>query len=111
MRGRQSNAIVGKWKWSGILTYQGGLPRTFRRVNHQYRGGLEDQGWGNANQVPGQPLRSPTANGHFDPHKDELINEAAFVVPPEWTFGSFSPITGPAGNNTPVSPLSAFWAR
>ena len=88
------NAIVGGWKWSGILTYQSGLPRTLDTSPSAIPGGLEDQGHGNANQVLGVPLRDPSSFGHFDPHKDELINEAAFAVPPEWTFGTLTPITG-----------------
>ncbi len=88
------NKIVGGWKFSGILTYQGGLPQNIQAGPSAIPGGLEDQGWGNANQVPGVPLRCASASGHFDPHKDCLINEAAFVVPPAWTVGSFTPSTG-----------------
>jgi hypothetical protein len=88
------NAIAGGWKVSGILTYQGGLPQNIQASPSAIPGGLEDQGWGNANQVPGIPLRCASASGHFDPHTDCLINEAAFAVPPAWTFGSFGAISG-----------------
>jgi hypothetical protein len=87
------NQIVGGWKWSGILTYQGGLPQNIETSPSSIPGGLDDQGWGNANRVAGQPLRDPSSFGHFDPHKDELINEKAFVVPPAWQFGSFAAIS------------------
>jgi len=86
------NQIVGGWKWSGILSYQGGLPQNFQVSPSSIPGGLEDQGWGNANQVPGVPLGC-TWSGRFDPHKDCLINEAAFAIPPAWQFGSFAPIS------------------
>jgi hypothetical protein len=88
------NQIVGGWKWSGVLTYQSGLPQNIQAGPSAIPGGLEDQGWGNANQVLGVPLRCPSASGHFDPHKDCLINEAAFVVPPAWTFGTFAASSG-----------------
>jgi hypothetical protein len=84
------NAVVGGWKWSGILSYQGGQPQNIQTGPSAIPGGLDDQGWGNANRVAGVPVRDPSSYGHFDPHKDELINEKAFVVPPAWTFGSFA---------------------
>ena len=92
------NQVIGGWKISGILTYQGGLPINFDASPSSIPDGLEDQGHGNANQILGVPLRSPTANGHFDPHQDELINEAAFAVPQEWTFGTMTPTTGAIRN-------------
>jgi hypothetical protein len=92
------NQIVGGWKFSGILSYQGGLPINFDASPSSIPNGLEDQGHGNANQILGVPLRSPTSFGHFDPNKDELINEAAFAVPPEWTFGTMTPTTGAIRN-------------
>ncbi len=88
------NQIVGGWKWSGILTYQGGLPQNIQAGPSAIPGGLEDQGWGNANQILGVPLRCPSASGHFDPNKDCLINEAAFAVPPAWTFGTYAASSG-----------------
>ena len=87
------NQVIGGWKISGILTYQGGLPQNIQTSPSSIPGGLEDQGWGNANQVPGVPLRCASASGHFDPNKDCLINEAAFALPPNWEFGSFPAIT------------------
>jgi hypothetical protein len=88
------NAILGGWKWSGILTYQSGLPMNFDTSPSEIPNGLDDNGHNNANQILGVPLRDPSSFGHFDPHKDEYINEAAFAVPPEWTFGTMTPTTG-----------------
>jgi len=92
--GGVANAIVGGWKWSGILTYQTGLPMNFDASPSAIPYALEDQGHGNANQILGVPLRDPSSHGHFDPRKDEWINEAAFAVPPAWTFGTMTPTTG-----------------
>jgi len=89
-----ANAIVGGWKWSGILTYQTGLPTNFCSSPSSIPNGLDDQGHGNGNQILGVPLRDPGSFGHFDPHKSEWINEAAFAVPQNWTFGTMTPTTG-----------------
>ena len=88
------NQIVGGWKWSGILTYQTGLPMNMDASPSAIPSALEDQGHGNANQILGVPLRDPSSHGHFDPHKDEWINEKAFAVPPAWTFGTMTPTSG-----------------
>jgi hypothetical protein len=89
------NAIVGGWKTSGILTYQTGLPMNFDSSPSSMQGpGLFDQGHGNANQILGVPLRDSSSFGHFDPHKDSWINEAAFAVPANWTYGTMSPTSG-----------------
>jgi len=87
--GGVANAIVGGWKWSGIMSYQSGAPQMIGTNPTQIPGGLVDQGHGNANRVPGVPVRDPSSLGHFDPNKDELINEKAFVMPAQWTNGTF----------------------
>ncbi len=84
------NQLVGGWKYSGILTYQGGLPINIESCPSDIPGGLEDQGCGNVSQVPGVPLRSH-GRKDFDPSVDRLMNPAAFEVPPEWTFGTLTP--------------------
>lgn len=92
--GGVANAVIGGWKWSGILTYQTGLPMNMDASPSSIPDGLEDNGHNNANQILGVPLRDPSSHGHFNPIKDEWINEAAFAVPPEWTFGTMTPTSG-----------------
>ena len=83
------NQIVGGWKTAGILQYQSGRPQN---IEVCCRPGLEDQGWGSPNQVPGVPMASAAYHsGHFDPAKDSMFNPAAFSVPDQFSFGTLTP--------------------
>ncbi|MGH7870358.1 MAG: TonB-dependent receptor domain-containing protein, partial [Candidatus Dormibacteraceae bacterium] len=50
-RGGVLNQVLGGWSISGIQRYESGLPMNIQVPGHT--AGLEDQGWGNVNQVPG----------------------------------------------------------
>jgi len=93
------NQIVGGWKTSGILRYQGGLPQNIETPNSTTNL-LEDHGWQEPNRINGIPMASAAdRSGHFDPRPaggvpDSQFNPAVFVTPPDWTFGTLTPTEG-----------------
>jgi Carboxypeptidase regulatory-like domain/TonB dependent receptor-like, beta-barrel len=89
-RGGVVNEVLGGWSISGIQRYESGLPENLQVAGHT--NGFEDQGWGNANRVPGVPMASSAyRSGHFDPNIDSLFNPAAFSIPCQWCFGTLTP--------------------
>jgi hypothetical protein len=89
-QGGPVNAILGGWKTAGVLSYQGGRPMNIE-INGQ-TGGLEDQGWGSPDRVPGVPMATEAyRSGHFDPAKDVMFNSAAFRLPCRFCFGTLTP--------------------
>ncbi|HEX5484080.1 MAG TPA: TonB-dependent receptor, partial [Terriglobia bacterium] len=84
------NQVLGGWSISGIHRYESGLPMNIQVPGHT--AGLEDQGWGNVNQVPGVPMASAAyKSGHFDPAVDSQLNPAAFSMPCTFCFGTLAP--------------------
>jgi hypothetical protein len=89
------NQIMGGWKTSGILRYQGGLPINIEAGDtfNLY----EDHGWQSANTITGVPQASAAYHsGHFDPRPaggtpDSMFNPAAFAQPSPWTWGTQTP--------------------
>jgi trimeric autotransporter adhesin len=76
-----ARAIFGDWQWSGDWTIASGLPFTPRVV-----GNIDDVNGGTngtlrLNLVPGQSISLP------NPSIGEWFNKAAFVQPPQGTYG------------------------
>lgn len=89
-RGGALNQILGGWSISGVQRYESGLPLNIQVPGHT--AALEDQGWGNVNQVLGVPMASAAYNsGHFDPAVDSMLNPAAFSMPCTFCFGTLTP--------------------
>lgn len=92
-RGGVANAIVGGWKYSGILRYMSGFPQEIEGADTT--NGLENNGWEQANRINGVPMASAAylaGQGNFNPGKgDSMFNLAAFAQPPNWTFGTITP--------------------
>jgi hypothetical protein len=74
--------VLGGWKFSAVHNYQSGYPL---RVTSNQNIGLFS-GTIRANIVPDQPLKNPAFTG--DPNTARYINPAAFVRPPNFTFGN-----------------------
>jgi hypothetical protein len=74
--------VLGGWKVSGMHYYRSGYPLTI--VSNQNTGLFS--GTVRANLVPGAPLKNPDFNG--DPNSQRYVNRAAFVRPPNFTFGT-----------------------
>jgi hypothetical protein len=91
--GGVANAIIGGWKYSGILRYMSGFPQEIEGADTT--NGLENNGWEQANRINGVPMASAAylaGQGKFDPGKgDSMFNAAAFAQPPNWTFGTITP--------------------
>ena len=75
------NAIVGNWNVSAVHRYQSGTSFGVGGCSQTMAGG----GAARCSYVPGQPLRNPT----WDPTNplSPYLNRAAFVQPPNFTFG------------------------
>ena len=80
------NAIVGNWNVSAVHRYQSGTPFGVGGCSQTLASG----GSARCNYVPGQAF----LNSSYD-RNDPLspyLNKAAFVQPPNFTFGNVSPI-------------------
>ncbi len=91
-RGGVANAILGGWKYSGILRYMSGFPMEIEGLDTT--SGLENNGWEQANRINGVPMASAAylaGQKHFNPATDIMFNTAAFAQPPNWTFGTLTP--------------------
>ena len=74
--------VVGGWRVSGTHYYRSGYP--FSILSNQNTGLFS--GTVRANLVPNVPLLNPNFSG--DPNAQPYVNRAAFVRPPNFTFGT-----------------------
>lgn len=92
-RGGVANAVLGGWKYSGILRYMSGFPQEIEGADTTST--LENNGWEQANRINGVPMASAAYRAgqkHFNPGAgDSMFNAAAFAQPPDWTFGTLTP--------------------
>lgn len=79
--------FVGGWVFNGIQRYQSGVPlfvtmtNSLPVFNRQLR----------PNIVAGANPSTGISNGKFDPSVDRVVNRAAYVAPPAFTFGTAAP--------------------
>ena len=90
-RGGVINQVLGGWKISGIQQYQSGLPQSVEIIPTW--GNLEGRdGFNTPNQVLGVPVASAAySSGHFNPAVDSMFNPAAFSMPCQFCFGTYTP--------------------
>lgn len=82
--------LVSGWIISGFHTYESGLPISLVTTNTLplFNPGLRP------NVVLGVPQRAPVGPNGFDPAQDLWLNPAAFVQPPDFTFGTVARFLG-----------------
>jgi hypothetical protein len=96
------NAIVGGWQTQGILTIQSGLPLVITGAN---------------NHLANRPNSTGQSAKLSDPTQYEWFNTAAFVNPPDYTYGNaprtLPDVRGPGTVNLDLSLIKNFnlWER
>jgi len=100
IQNRIFNAVLGNWNLSGILTLQGGLPLVIR---------------GASNFLADRPNSTGVSAKLSDPTRYAWFNTAAFVNPPNYTYGNVGrtlpDVRGPGLKNLDAALLKNFPVR